>query len=35
VTIVEGDVLHQATLRAAMHGQDVVYANLPLGRLRL
>jgi uncharacterized protein YbjT (DUF2867 family) len=28
VTIVEGDVLHQATLEAAMQGQDVVYANL-------
>ena len=28
VTIVEGDVLHRATLIAAMRGQDVVYANL-------
>jgi uncharacterized protein YbjT (DUF2867 family) len=28
VTIVEGDVLDAATLRRAMHGQDVVYANL-------
>ncbi len=28
VTIVEGDVLDRATLRAAMRGQDVVYANL-------
>jgi uncharacterized protein YbjT (DUF2867 family) len=28
VTIVEGDVLDAATLRRAMQGQDVVYANL-------
>jgi uncharacterized protein YbjT (DUF2867 family) len=28
VTIVEGDVLDRETLRTAMHGQDVVYANL-------
>lgn len=28
VSIVEGDVLDQATLQAAMQGQDVVYANL-------
>jgi uncharacterized protein YbjT (DUF2867 family) len=28
VTIVEGDVLDAAALRKAMHGQDVVYANL-------
>ena len=28
VTIVEGDVLDQPTLAAAMKGQDVVYANL-------
>lgn len=28
VTIVDGDVLDAATLRGAMHGQDVVYANL-------
>jgi uncharacterized protein YbjT (DUF2867 family) len=28
VTIVEGDVLDATTLRAAVHGQDVVYANL-------
>ena len=28
MTIVEGDVLDPATLRAAMQGQDVVYANL-------
>jgi uncharacterized protein YbjT (DUF2867 family) len=28
VTIVEGDVLDETNLRAAMHGQDVVYANL-------
>ncbi len=28
VTIVEGDVLDQATLERAMSGQDVVYANL-------
>lgn len=28
VTIVEGDVLDATRLRAAMHGQDVVYANL-------
>jgi len=28
VRIVEGDVLNAATLRAAMQGQDVVYANL-------
>ena len=28
VTIVEGDVLDQSTLAAAMKGQDVVYANL-------
>ena len=28
VTIVEGDVLDPATLRKAMQGQDVVYANL-------
>src|SRR4051812_39457519 len=28
VTVVEGDVLDVAKLRAAMHGQDVVYANL-------
>jgi len=28
VTMVEGDVLDQGTLRATMHGQDVVYANL-------
>lgn len=28
VTIVEGDVLDQPTLRSAMRGQDVVYANL-------
>ena len=28
VTIVEGDVLDGATLRSAMQGQDVVYANL-------
>jgi uncharacterized protein YbjT (DUF2867 family) len=28
VAIVEGDVLDQATLRNAMRGQDVVYANL-------
>jgi uncharacterized protein YbjT (DUF2867 family) len=28
VTIVEGDVLDPETLRAAMKGQDVVYANL-------
>lgn len=28
VTIVEGDVLDQTTLGAAMRGQDVVYANL-------
>jgi len=28
VTIVEGDVLDQATLQAAMRDQDVVYANL-------
>lgn len=28
VTIVEGDVLDQAVLKAAMQGQDVVYANL-------
>ena len=28
VTVVEGDVLDQETLRFAMRGQDVVYANL-------
>jgi uncharacterized protein YbjT (DUF2867 family) len=28
VTIVEGDVLSEETLKAAMQGQDVVYANL-------
>ena len=28
VTIVEGDVLDQSALKAAMQGQDVVYANL-------
>jgi uncharacterized protein YbjT (DUF2867 family) len=28
VTIIEGDVLDAATLRRAMQGQDVVYANL-------
>lgn len=28
VTIVEGDVLDRPTLETAMHGQDVVYANL-------
>jgi uncharacterized protein YbjT (DUF2867 family) len=28
VTIVEGDVLDVETLKGAMHGQDVVYANL-------
>lgn len=28
VSIVEGDVLDQTTLQAAMQGQDVVYANL-------
>lgn len=28
VSIVEGDVLDQAALEAAMQGQDVVYANL-------
>jgi uncharacterized protein YbjT (DUF2867 family) len=28
VTIVEGDVLDEKNLRAAMAGQDVVYANL-------
>jgi uncharacterized protein YbjT (DUF2867 family) len=28
VTIVEGDVLDLETLKGAMHGQDVVYANL-------
>ena len=28
VTIVEGDVLDVETLKAAMQGQDVVYANL-------
>ena len=28
VTIIEGDVLDQATLAAAMRGHDVVYANL-------
>lgn len=28
VSIVEGDVLDQAALKAAMQGQDVVYANL-------
>ncbi len=28
VRIVEGDVLDQPTLQAAMKGQDVVYANL-------
>lgn len=28
VSIVEGDVLDQAVLKAAMQGQDVVYANL-------
>jgi len=28
VSIVEGDVLDRATLEAAMHNQDVVYANL-------
>jgi uncharacterized protein YbjT (DUF2867 family) len=28
VTIIEGDVLDGAALRAAMNGQDVVYANL-------
>ncbi len=28
VTVVEGDVLDRKTLMAAMHGQDVVYANL-------
>jgi uncharacterized protein YbjT (DUF2867 family) len=28
VTIVEGDVLDAGTLRSAMQGQDVVYANL-------
>ena len=28
VTIVEGDILDIETLRAAMQGQDVVYANL-------
>ena len=28
VTIVEGDILGIETLRAAMQGQDVVYANL-------
>lgn len=28
VTIIEGDVLDLAALSAAMHGQDVVYANL-------
>lgn len=28
VTIVEGDVLDQKSLKAAMRGQDVVYANL-------
>jgi uncharacterized protein YbjT (DUF2867 family) len=31
VTIVDGDVLDQGTLRAAMQGQDVVYANLAGG----
>lgn len=28
MTIVEGDVLNETTLRRAMEGQDVVYANL-------
>lgn len=28
VSIIEGDVLDTAALRSAMHGQDVVYANL-------
>ena len=28
VRIIEGDVLDPAVLRAAMQGQDVVYANL-------
>jgi len=28
VSMIEGDVLEQDTLQAAMHGQDVVYANL-------
>jgi uncharacterized protein YbjT (DUF2867 family) len=28
VTVVEGDVLDSKTLVAAMHGQDVIYANL-------
>ena len=28
VTIVEGDVMDQASLREAMRGQDIVYANL-------
>jgi uncharacterized protein YbjT (DUF2867 family) len=28
VTIVEGDVLHVETLKGAMQGQDVIYANL-------
>jgi putative NADH-flavin reductase len=28
VTIVDGDVLESATLKPAMQGQDVVYANL-------
>ena len=28
VRVVEGDVLHQKSLEAAMAGQDVVYANL-------
>lgn len=34
VTIIEGDVLDQAALEAAMQGQDVVYANLagPMAR---
>lgn len=34
VTIVEGDVLEPTTPRAAMRGQDVVYANLagPMAR---
>jgi uncharacterized protein YbjT (DUF2867 family) len=31
VTLVEGDVLDEETLRATMQGQDVVYANLAGG----
>jgi uncharacterized protein YbjT (DUF2867 family) len=34
VRIVEGDVLDEAVLRAAMQGQDVVYANLAGGMAR-